>query len=142
MKRRSSARPHDRAAAVPASSLVGAPSVRLFFSLETRSRFRGLQRVPRWAGQAPGQARWRELKVHRTTQGAFRHPFHDGCAEPVLLRRRHGRLLALGPTHGEGVTVCAPADIDTTPIVESAPYFPALVPSSWRASPIACAEAG
>src|SRR5260370_32967021 len=62
-------------------------------------------------------------------------------AEPASLRRRHGRPLALGPAHGEGVR-SVPQQISTRPLsVDSAPYLPALVASSWSASPMACAEA-
>src|SRR5713101_5057362 len=40
------------------------------------------------------------------------------------------------------VSPLVPQQISTRPVsVDSAPYFPALVASSWSASPIACAEA-
>ena len=47
----------------------------------------------------------------------------DG-AEPASLRRRHARSLALGPAHGEGAVIGAPADIDETAIRRERPIFP------------------
>src|SRR5260370_4561282 len=94
------------------------------------------------ASQVPGQARRRIIKVDHTIYTVLRHGFDNDVAEPALLRLRHGRSIVLGPAHGEGISVDAPGDIHRPLSVESAPYFPALVESSWSASPIACAEAG
>jgi hypothetical protein len=76
--------------------------------------FARLQHVRCWAGQAPGQACRGVIKIDSTIQAAFRHRFDDNAAEPAPSRCRHGRPLALGPAHREGVAVGSPADVYTT----------------------------
>jgi hypothetical protein len=54
--------------------------------------------------------------------------------------RRHR---SRGVGHRKGASPSVAQQISPRPVsVESAPYFPALVASSWIASPMACAEAG
>src|SRR6266478_3443255 len=53
--------------------------------------FRALQRDGYWAGQAPGQARGRIIKVDRAIHAALGHRFHNYGAEPAPFRRSHGR---------------------------------------------------
>jgi hypothetical protein len=69
-----------------------------------------LQRLRSWAGQAPTEARGRIIEFDRTIHALLCHPFNNRDAEPIPLRRRHERPLALGPADGEGVSVGAPAD--------------------------------
>src|SRR5262249_60601937 len=66
------------------------------------------------------------VKLARTAQAAFRHPFHDRCAKPTPLRRRHGRSIAFCPAHGQGVAVAPPADINATSIVRERSVFPGI----------------
>ncbi len=100
-----------------------APSAQFCPYPEILLTFAGLQRVCCWAGQAPGHARGRIIKVDHTIDAALRHCFHNYGAEPAPFRRRHRRPLALGPAHGEGVAVGPPADIDTTRIRRQRPVF-------------------
>src|SRR5215469_13011752 len=82
-----------------------------------------LQRVRSWAGQAPGHARGCVLKVDPPIDASLRHLFHNYSAEPAPLRHRHGRPVALLPTHGEDVAVGRPADIQTTRILRERAVF-------------------
>src|SRR5215470_6180107 len=54
------------------------------------------------------------MKVDRTIYAVLRHRLYNHITETALLRLQHGRPAALGPAHGEGVAVDAPADIHTT----------------------------
>jgi len=44
----------------------------------------------------------------------LRHCLHDDCAEPTPFGLRYWWSFALGPNHGQGLTVAPPADIDTS----------------------------
>jgi hypothetical protein len=64
-----------------------------------------LQRVRRWAAQAPGQARGSIIKVHRTIYAVLGHCFHNHGAEPAPLRPGNEWPVGLNPARGEGVAL-------------------------------------
>jgi hypothetical protein len=82
-----------------------------------------LQCVYRRAGQAPGHARGRVLKVDLAVHAALGHLLHNDRAKPALLRCRHGRSVALAPVHGERIAGSPPTDIDATPICRECTIF-------------------
>jgi hypothetical protein len=89
-----------------------------------------VERICCRAGQVPGYARRRIMEVDRTIYAILRHRFDNYRAEAALLRRRHGRPIALGPAHSEGLAVGPPADIDATRIRRQRPVFPSIGSSS------------
>ena len=66
------------------------------------------------------------MKVDRAIYAVLRHRFDNYGAEPTVLRLTHGRPIALGPAHGEGVADGPPRDIDATPIRRKRPVFPGV----------------
>ena len=112
-----------RADLVATLTLPVAPSVRFSPSSEICLTFPGLQRARCWAGQTPSHARASIIEVNLAIHASLCRRFHDCSAEPASLRRRYRRPLALGPTHGEGIAIRPPIDIDATDIRRKRPVF-------------------